>query len=71
MIIDIAKNYPKIKVDDTDWYKLNNIETEEIVEENNLREEESIKLKIQEDNRGEFFTPIILFNDESYDSFFK
>ena len=64
MIIDIAKNYPKIKVDDTDWYKLNNIETEEIVEENNLREEESIKLKIQEDNRGEFFTPIILFNDE-------
>ena len=64
MIIDIAKNYPKIKVDDTDWYKLNNVETEEIVEENNLRDEESIKLKIQEDNRGESFIPIILFNDE-------
>ena len=30
MIIDIARNYPSVRVEDTDWYRLNNIITPEI-----------------------------------------
>ena len=30
MIVDIAKKYPEIKVEDTEWYQLNNITTQEI-----------------------------------------
>ena len=33
MIIDIAKNYPTIKVEDTQWYKLNNEDTPEIIQQ--------------------------------------
>ena len=30
MVVDIARRYPEIKVEDTDWYQLNNIITPEI-----------------------------------------
>ena len=39
MIIDLSKIYPEIKIEDTDWYKKNNILTKEIIE---AREEKKI-----------------------------
>ena len=44
MIISISKNYPKIPVEDTEWYKLNNIQTEFILKR------KEITRKSQENN---------------------
>ena len=48
MIIDIAKDYHKIKVEDTEWYKLNNEITEEILAKRKIFEEEQKRLKEQQ-----------------------
>jgi hypothetical protein len=46
MIIEIAKSYPEIRVEETDWFKLNNEITDQVRSE---REKEKIrKLKIAE-----------------------
>ena len=45
MIIDIARNYPRVRVEDTDWYRLNNIITPEI-------EAARIKYKIKQERLG-------------------
>jgi hypothetical protein len=47
MIIDIAKNYPYIKVEDTKWYQLNNIITTEI-------EAARTKYKIQQEKQKQY-----------------
>jgi hypothetical protein len=47
MIIDIAKNYPYIKVEDTEWYQLNNIITTEI-------EAARTKYKIQQEKQKQY-----------------
>ena len=64
MIIDISRSYPMIKVQDTKWYQLNNVETEEISKVERERKEKEEKLKIQKDNRGKKFKPIILKNED-------
>lgn len=64
MIIDISRNYPMIQVEDTKWYQLNNVETEEISKVERERKEKEEKLKIQKDNRGKKFKPIILKNKD-------
>lgn len=79
MIIDIAKNYPEIQVEETDWYKLNNEITEEIArkkEEHARREEERVRreeeeLRREEEERvrrekGGTFIPIVLTNPKRY-----
>ena len=45
MIVDIAKEYPEIKVEDTEWYKLNNIITSEIEAEKTRYKIEQERLK--------------------------
>ena len=45
MIIDIARNYPRVRVEDTEWYRLNNIITPEI-------EAARIKYKIKQERLG-------------------
>jgi hypothetical protein len=50
MIIDIAKNYPHINVEDTDWFKLNNKITPDIVI---LKERERLKRERLERERLE------------------
>jgi len=47
MIVDIARNYPYIKVEDTEWYQLNNIITPEI-------EAARIKYKIQQEKLKQY-----------------
>lgn len=79
MIIDLAKNYPEVKVENTDWYRLNNIITPEIEEQKKLREEILREDRLREDRLREerlrderlreeagFFTPIILDNPKRY-----
>jgi hypothetical protein len=62
MIIDIAKNFPTIQVEDTEWYKLNNVETPEILEEKRQKELQ-IKLELE---REHTFVPIILENPKRF-----
>ena len=64
MVIDLARKYPNTKIEDTQWYKLNNVETEEISKVERERKEQEEKLKIQKDNRGKKFKPIILKNED-------
>jgi hypothetical protein len=74
MIIDIAKNYPDIKVEDTEWFKVNNEITSEIVilkqkererlerERERLereRERERLERERLERSAGQTFVPII------------
>ena len=74
MIIDIARNYPDINVEDTDWFKLNNIITADIVilkererlERERERERERLERERLERERleretfaGQTFVPII------------
>jgi len=74
MIIDIAKNYPEIPVEDTEWYKLNKSTEEQIeLEEKIVKREREIEIKkaqeevIEERKRNkETFTPIILENPKRY-----
>ena len=64
MIIDLARKYPNTKIEDTQWYKLNNIITQEIALEEQQREEKQKKLKIQGNNRGKIFKPIVIINGD-------
>jgi hypothetical protein len=66
MIIDVAKDYPEIRVEDTDWYKLNNEITKEIAREKAIKEEKEAVLKIQKEGVGQVFKPIILENPKRY-----
>jgi hypothetical protein len=63
MIIDIAKNYPDIKVEDTEWFKVNNEITSEIVilkkkERERLERERLIRERLER-SAGQTFVPII------------
>ncbi len=79
MIIDLAKNYPEIQVEDTDWFRLNNEITFEIQEQRRLREAELRETELREERlreeelreerlreQGGFFTPIVLDNPKRY-----
>lgn len=79
MIIDIAKTYPEIQVEETDWYKLNNEITDEIVQKRAQKkaqkraqiaqqEKEAAQNRIQkaEAAKNRFFTPIVLTNPKKY-----
>jgi hypothetical protein len=61
MIIDIARDYPNTKVEDTEWYKLNNEITEEIALKKEIREKEK-----EREKEGGFFQPIVLTNPKRY-----
>lgn len=63
MIIDVAQNYPEIKAEDTDWYKLNNEITEEISIKKAIQEEKEAVQKIQQEG---VFKPIVLENPKRY-----
>jgi hypothetical protein len=45
MIIDIAKTYPEIPVEETDWYKLNNEITDEIAQKKAEKIQEEIRIQ--------------------------
>jgi hypothetical protein len=45
MIIDVAKDYPEIKVENTDWYNLNNEITKEIAEKKAIQQRQKQQLK--------------------------
>jgi len=79
MIIDIAKNYPDINVEDTDWFKLNNEITPEIVLMREELESKRLEREILERERlererlerekeiastGQTFVPIIKVDTE-------
>jgi hypothetical protein len=73
MIIDIAKDYPGIRVEDTDWFKVNNIITADIVilrererlererleRERERLERERLERELLETSAGQTFVPII------------
>lgn len=81
MIIEIAQSYPEIRVEDTDWFKLNNEITDRVRSE---REKEKImKLKHAEEHElrqkrereehekrksaiGQSYEPIVLTNPKRY-----
>jgi hypothetical protein len=81
MIIEIAKSYPEIRVEDTDWFKLNNeitdlvrseIEKEKIMK---LKRAEAIesqyKIEREEHEKrksaiGQSYEPIVLTNPKRY-----
>jgi hypothetical protein len=73
MIIDIAKNYPNISVEDTEWFKLNNDITPEIAEKKRIYQIETTNLKLQEESKQKlkegkplYYKPIILTNPKRY-----
>ena len=66
MIIAVAKVYPEMKVEDTDWYKLNNEITEEIAREKAIQEEKETVRKIQQEGVGQVFNPNVLENPKRY-----
>jgi len=63
MIIDIAKVFPSTKVEDTEWYKLNNSITDEI---RDLKEIEFKKTEVEKLQTFGFYKPIILTNPKRY-----
>ena len=76
MIIDLSKMYPEKKIEETDWYKKNNILTEEIIEarekkkisdmhEREILEAEYKKEKQEEalKEKGGYFKPHILYQN--------
>ena len=63
MVIDIAKVYPKISVENTMWYKLNNIITPKI-RANKIIYKNNIMLKLKQ--KSGYFIPIILDNPKRY-----
>jgi len=68
MIIDIAKDYPEILVENTEWYRLNNEVTEDIQklkDENKIRMQENETIE-QRKAEGGFFEPIILNDPKRY-----
>lgn len=65
MIIDIASNYPDTKVEDTEWYKLNNEITPEIerLKIERIELEERLQAQLQ---GSPYFKPIILNDPKRY-----
>ena len=76
MIIDIAKEYPEVKVEDTEWFKLNNEITAKIAKEKENAAKKKIenakKQQIIESKKKQYkidekhFIPIILENPKRY-----
>jgi len=79
MIIDIAKYYPEIVVENTQWYKVNNEITSEIERERERKREREEELIIIQERRereieeelrikeeGGYFSPIVLTNPKRY-----
>jgi hypothetical protein len=79
MIIDIAKDYPEIQVEDTEWYKLNHEITPEIkrlkdiesinqekIDREIRKQEKEIREREQTIKEGLSFEPIILTNPKRY-----
>ena len=75
MIIDIARTYPQIPVEETEWYKLNNEIISEIAKKKNekrrINEEfKNIMNKIPHNEQLKmdkgYFTPIVLNNPKRY-----
>ena len=66
MIIDIACNYPKIKVEDTEWYKLNNDISEEVASKKVIELQRQKVEEIQINGKGKSFIPIILCNPKRF-----
>ena len=67
MIIEIAMTFPEIRVEDTDWFKLNNVITEEVarhraVFEQQIRDRELIEREL----RGQSYETTILDNPKRY-----
>jgi len=63
MIIDIAKVFPNTKVEDTEWYKLNNNITDEIKD---LKEKKLKEIELKKLQTLGFYKPIILTNPKRY-----
>jgi hypothetical protein len=76
MIIDIARDFPEVHVENTEWYKLNNEITEEIAllkeqlaaEERRLEELRRIaeEARVQSGLQEGYFKPIVLTNPKRY-----
>lgn len=67
MIIDIAQGFPEIKVEDTEWYILNNEITPEVAELQSERERSIAERQSREPKREDgFFTPIVLLDPKRY-----
>jgi len=73
MIIQCAKVYPEIKVEDTEWFKLNNEVTDEIkanrikydeIKANRIKYDEEREIREREENKT--FIPIVLSNPKRY-----
>jgi len=65
MIIDLAKSYNRINLDDTLWIRLNHVVSEEIKENKKEFNEQQNKLSIQNKNRRIKFKPINKFNSNN------
>ena len=65
MIIDLAKLYNKVNLDDTQWIQLNHVVSEEISRKKNELNEKQNQLIIQKQNRGIKFKPIHKFNSNN------
>ena len=65
MIIDLAKLYNKINLDDTLWIQLNHVVSEEIKENKKEFNEQQNKLSIQNKNRRNKFKPINKFDSNN------
>ena len=66
MIVDIARGYPEFRVEDTEWFRLNNEVTPEIQKKKDeFHRQREIERQI-EMGRGETFTPIVLTDPKRY-----
>lgn len=71
MIIEIAKNYPKIKVEDTEWFKLNHELTVEVLK---AKKERAKYLEQQEKDKQRYadvYGPIYRLQDKFKGTEFK
>ena len=77
MIIEIAQSYPEIRVEDTDWFKLNNEITDLVRSEREKekieREEHELRQKREREEHekiksaiGQSYEPIVLTNPKRY-----
>jgi hypothetical protein len=65
-IIDISKQYPKVQVENTQWFILNNEITPTILKEKERVLAINNKLKIQKNGSGKKFTPIVIYRPKRY-----
>jgi len=79
MTIDLAKEYPESKVEDSNWFNLNNELTKEVIQFKNemlkrKKDQEEIKLKEEEEEKlkekGGIFKPIIT-KDKEYNMIYQ